>query len=398
MAAASPLVKNLLLFGRTLRRLGLPVSPGQTMSFVRALELVDVGDRDQVYHAARSFLVTRRSDLRLFDAVFERFFSLHRPSSAAPGPRRRPPPERPRERPFDVVTYMAYKARRFDREIEVADKAGTWSRLEVLQRKDFSDMTREELRAVKRLIEEMRFNPSLRVTRRLVPDDKGRRVDLRRTLRECARHGGVAPRLRRRSAKVKERPVVLLADISGSMEKYSRLVLQFFYGLTHSLKNVECFVFATRLSRVTAELGIKNVDRAIDRAAREVVDWAGGTRIGESLGAFNRRWSRRLLGRGAVVVVVSDGWERGGAGELRREMRHLRHRCHRLIWLNPLSGRETYRPRAAGMAAALPYVDDFLPIHNLKSLEQLAAHLRSLPGRRSAGGRRGRFRGRRPSP
>jgi uncharacterized protein with von Willebrand factor type A (vWA) domain len=383
MAAASPLVRNLLLFGRTLRRLGLPVSPGQTMSFVRALELVDVGDRDQVYHAARSFLVTRRSDLRLFDAAFERFFSLHRgPSGTAPGPRRRPPPERRRERPFDVVTYMAYKARRFDREIEVADKAGTWSRLEVLQSKDFSEMTREELRAVKRLIEEMRFNASLRVTRRLVPDDKGRRVDLRRTLRECARHGGVAPRLRRRSAKVKERPVVLLADISGSMEKYSRLVLQFFYGLTHSLRNVECFVFATRLSRVTAELELKNVDRAIDRAAREVVDWAGGTRIGESLGTFNRRWSRRILGRGAVVVMVSDGWERGGAGELRREMRYLRHRCHRLIWLNPLSGRETYRPRAAGMAEALPYVDDFLPIHNLQSLEQLAAHLRSLPGRR----------------
>jgi uncharacterized protein with von Willebrand factor type A (vWA) domain len=177
---------------------------------------------------------------------------------------------------------------------------------------------------------------------------------------------------------VKERPFVLLADVSGSMDKYARLVLQFFYSVSHSLRHVECFVFGTRLTRITPQLKLKNIDRAIDEAAREVFDWAGGTRIGDSLKAFNQQWSRRVLRRGAVVLIISDGWERGDVSALTQEMRYLQHRCHRLIWLNPLSGRDTYRPTVEGMAAALPYVDDFLPIHNLQSLSELAQHLAKL--------------------
>jgi len=376
----SPLLDNLLLFGRTLRYAGLPVSPGQTMDFLRALDMVDVGDRGQVFHAARSLLVTRREDLNLFEAIFHHFWrSRHEPRGQ---PRRRPKPQPPSPgRPFDVVTYMAYKARQSDRDIDVADKAGTYSAEEVLHRKEFSDMNAEELEAVKRLIRELRFAPSLRKTRRQAPDPKGARLDLRRCLRQAVKYGGAVVELPRRSVKVKQRPVVFLADVSGSMEKTSRLVLQLFYSMTHSLRDVESFVFGTRLTRVTPQIRLRNVDQAVDGAAREVIDWAAGTRIGACLGDFNRRFSRRVLRRGAVVLIVSDGWERGDVSALRREMRYLRHRCHRLVWLNPLSGTTSYEPRVEGMAAAMPWVDDFLPIHNLESLDQLARHLGSLPAR-----------------
>ena len=166
------------------------------------------------------------------------------------------------------------------------------------------------------------------------------------------------------------------------MDRYSRLMLQFFYSATHSLRQVECFVFGTRLTRITRQLKLRNIDRALAEAAREIVDFSGGTRIGESLATFNRRWARRVLRRGAVVVIVSDGWERGDAAELARQLRFLHHRCHRLIWLNPHLGQSGYQPLVEGMAAALPWIDDFLPIHNLNSLRELSRHLGALPARR----------------
>ena len=172
--------------------------------------------------------------------------------------------------------------------------------------------------------------------------------------------------------------MILLADISGSMERYSRLVLQFFHAMVRTMPGVETFVFGTRLSRITPQLRLRNVDRALDEAAREVVDWAGGTRIGRCLGDFNRSWSRRVLRRGAVVVVVSDGCDRGDAGELVREMRYLRHRAHRVIWLNPHAGHAAYTPSVAGMSAAMPYVDDFLPIRDMRSMSDFSETLGRL--------------------
>ena len=208
-------------------------------------------------------------------------------------------------------------------------------------------------------------------------------LHLRRILRDAAKHDGTPLKLRRLRPKIKQRPIVLLADISGSMDKYSRLLLHFFYAAVQGLEEVECFVFGTRLTRITQHLRVRNVEIAVEQAAREILDWAGGTRIGDSLAAFNRQWSRRVLRRGAVVIVASDGWERGDAGRLRREMRYLNHRCHRLIWLNPHLGHPEYQPLVEGMAAALPYVDDFLPVHNLRSLRDFAAALESLPARRT---------------
>ncbi len=228
----------------------------------------------------------------------------------------------------------------------------------------------------------MAWRISLRETRRRVADRRGAQLHLRKIVRDAAQHGGIPAKLYWQRRKQKQRPLVLIADISGSMEKYARLLLQFGYSVSRSLRRVECFVFGTRLTRITGELRLRNIDRAVDSAAREVVDWAGGTRIGPSLKSFNQRWARRVLGRGAVVLLISDGWEQGEPGVLEREMRFLQHRCHRLIWLNPLLGRDTYQPLVGGMRAALRYVDDFLPIHNLQSLNDLAIHIEQLHGRR----------------
>lgn len=357
--------------------------------FDRALALIDIGRRDQVYHAARGLLLNRRENLRLFDLIFNRFWRVSPGDSSSRRNAARRFNHRPKKpQTFNLVSYMAARARPTDEEIEITDKSATFSRVEVLRRKEFSELTPEELDTVKRLIQQMQWQVSLRQTRRQVADRTGDLLHLRRTLRTAAKYGGVPLDLAWQRKKIKQRSLVLIADVSGSMEKYARLVLQFFYSVSHSLKNVECFVFGTRLTRITPQLKLKNIDRALDEAAREVVDWSGGTRIGDSLKSFNQHWSRRVLRRGAVVLIISDGWERGDVAGLRREMRYLHHRCYRLIWLNPLLGKATYRPLVEGMAAALPFVDDFLPIHNLQSLGELAEHLGALGRRRGTGNRK----------
>jgi len=371
-------VGALLAFVQLLRGAGMPISTTQVMDLTRALRLIDIGQRTQVYYAARGILVSRHEHLRLFETLFNAFWD-NRADSPATSPQKAPraPRHEQEQRPV-LVTYMARKAQATDPEVDVADKSATYSDVEVLQRKDFSQMTPEELDAVKRLIQDMRWQAAFRKSRRRVASRSGDTLHMRRVIASAVRYGGVPLALSWQRPKIKQRPVVLLADISGSMDKYSRLVVQFFYSVSHSLKNVECFAFGTRLTRITAQLKLKNIDQAVNDSAAEVVDWSGGTRIGESLATFNRRWSRRVLRRGAILMIVSDGWERGAIDHLRAEMRYLQLRCHRLIWLNPLIGKKDYQPLVEGMAAALPYIDDFLPIHNLQSLMALAAHLATL--------------------
>ncbi len=377
-------LENSLIFARILRGAGLPISTEQGRDFALALTLVDIGDRDQVFHAARSLLVNRQEHLRLFETIFNRFWRIHTDARQSAGQKAPSAPRhKPRPKRFDIVSYMAYMAQPTDQEVEISDKSGTFSSLEVLQRKEFSEMTPEELETIKRLIQEMSWQVVQRRTRRRVPDPNGSRLHLRRAMRSTIKYGGVPIDLFWQSRKYKQRPFVLIADISGSMEKYARLVLQLFYSVSHTLRDVECFVFGTRLTRITPQLKLKNIDRAIDEAAREIVDWSGGTRIGESLQAFNHQWGRRVLRRGAIVLIVSDGWERGDVSILRREMHHLQRRCHRLIWLNPLLGKSTYQPLVEGMAAAMPSIDDFLPIHNFQSLKALSDHLSKLEQIRS---------------
>ena len=377
-------LENILLLPRLMRQAGIPVSPEQSRDFARALTLIDLGSRDQVFHTARSLLVTRKEHLRLFETLFNRFWRSVVRGGQAPRQEERRPRRARREKRIDVVSLMSHKAQPSDPEIEIGDRSGSFSAAEALQRKSFAEMTPEELETVRRLIQEMRWQAARRQTRRRVAASKGGSLDLRRVLRAAVRHNGVPLELFWQARKEKERPLVLIADISGSMEKYARVVLQLFYSVTHSMRDTECFVFGTRLTRITAALQIKNIDRAIDDAARQVVDWSGGTRIGQSLQRFNRCWSRRVLRRGAIVLIVSDGWERGDVTLLQQQMQFLSRRCYRLIWLNPLLGHEAYEPRVEGMAAALPYIDDFLPVHNFHSLLALSQHLGQLRSQRGA--------------
>jgi uncharacterized protein with von Willebrand factor type A (vWA) domain len=386
--AGGQFVHNLLLFGRLLRGLGLDVNPGRMLDLLVGLGHVALGRRADFYHTARSLLVHRREDLALFDQAFHLFWrapsqghwisvpavSTRRPPPVrlAPAPPRLPDgdaPKPPAEQPPEAAETI----------IEVTR---TYSALEALRRKDFSLLTPDEHEAIKALMAQLRWRLGQRRTRRQQPG-RGQRLDLRRTLRRNLRHGGHVMEWSLREPKFKPRPVVVLADISGSMERYTRLLLHFMYGLKRGLgQPVETFVFGTRLTRVTRQLQFKDVERALREVSASVHDWAGGTRIGEALKQFNFAWGRRVLGRGAVVVVISDGWDRGDPELTAREMARLQRSCYRLIWLNPLLGSPAYEPLTRGIRAALPYVDDFLPVHNLASLEDLAEHLATLDDKR----------------
>jgi uncharacterized protein with von Willebrand factor type A (vWA) domain len=377
-------LNNSLRFVRVLRRAGMPVGLDQAQEFAEALTLVDLGSREQVYYAARGLLVRNHAYLRLFDALFNRFWRA--PSADArrmPRTMPRAPRHRPQAERFTIATYMAARAGANDPERDVLDKANTASAAERLQRKEFGAMSDEELAEIKALIQRFDWQIDQRLTRRRRPHRRGEQLDMRAVLRDAARHMGTPLRPQWRRRITRPRPLILIADISGSMERYARLLLQFLYSISRRVARVECFVFGTRLTSITRQLRIRNIDRAIDEASREVVDWAGGTQIGTCLHTFHQRWARRVLGRGAVVILISDGWDRGEPQQLERNIRLLRQRSYRLIWLNPLLGQATYQPDVAGMRAALPYIDDFLPIHNLQSLSALAKRIADLPPRRS---------------
>jgi len=385
MDAAQPagngkLLANLILFGRVLRGLGLDVNPGRVMDVAHALEFVEIGRKADFYNTIRSLLVHRREDLALFDQAFQLFwrvppegYEIKLPAKAPP--RRKPLVKPPALREPKDADGAAPPSRDQPPVIEVTQ---TYSANEVLRHKDFAEMTAEAQAEVKEMMTRLFWQLGERRTRRREPG-KGRWLDLRRTLRLNLRHGGEILRWAEREPKFKPRPLVVIADISGSMERYTRLLLHFIYGLTQGLDQpVESFVFSTRLTRITRQIGQRNIDRALRDVGRTVNDWAGGTRIGDAVKAFNFDWGRRVLGRGAVVLLISDGWDRGDPLLLSREMGRLHRSCHRLVWLNPLLGSPEYEPLTRGIQAALPHLDDFLPVHNLASLEDLAARLAAL--------------------
>jgi uncharacterized protein with von Willebrand factor type A (vWA) domain len=255
----------------------------------------------------------------------------------------------------------------------------TWSRDESLAAKDFAAFTADEIAYGHSALDRLVWRPGLRRTRRWIRG-RGPRVDLRRALARSLRTGGdviVLPRLRRRT---RPRPLVLLCDVSGSMERYSRMLLHFAYGIVRRNRRVEAFLFSTRLTRITLQLRYRRLEDAVTAVAQAVPDWSGGTRIGSALKEFHQRWSRRALPGGSVVLLVSDGWDRGDPMELRDEMARLKRSCHRLVWLNPLIGTADYAPLTQGLQAALPFVDDFLPVRSLRNLAELAVHLNTLDG------------------
>lgn len=374
-------VRDAVALGRRLRAAGLAIGVDQVAAFASALPLVDVLARRDVYLAARTTLVTRHEDLAVFDDEFARWLGSDAPSRA------QKMPMAPRHDLGFVKTalgsYMAQRAAANDREVELPEAAKAASAIEQLQRKDFTRCSDAEREAIARAMQQLRLEVTRRRSLRRVPARRGR-IDLAAAVRSAARHGGRIVGLPRRARKLVRRPLVVLADISGSMELYTRIVLQFLHALSRQHGATEVFVFGTRLTRITPQLALRDLDAALDRAACEIADYAGGTRIGACFAAFARTYARRVVRRGAVVLVISDGLDTGPPDVLAREVRRLQSRSHRLVWLNPLLAAPGYQPLAAGMAAALPFVDDFLPVRDLRSLESLARHLAAIPRRRGS--------------
>ncbi|MCX6030162.1 MAG: VWA domain-containing protein [Chloroflexi bacterium] len=383
---ASHLLPNLLHFARLLRRLGLAVSAGQIADLAHALTHVDLARRDDVYHAMRCILAHSLDERVVFDRAFEVFWAgeqawvLAADASKQVRVARRAAEDLPGSDEVQRGEKISEDAGAPEEEPDAADAEAqaTYSPIDILRRKDFASYTEEELQAAQRFIESLVWRLSEHPTRRRERAAKrAAYLDLPATIRHSIRYGGeiVAPAWRRR--KHKPRPLTVICDVSGSMDRYSRLFLHFIYALGRGPQRVEAFVFGTRLTRITPALRHHDVDRVLDDVSGLVQDWAGGTRIGESLKTFNFTWARRTLGRGAVVIVISDGWDRGDIALLEREIGRLRRSVHRLIWLNPLLGAADYQPLALGIRTVLPYVDDFLPLHNLASLEELALQLGS---------------------
>jgi len=377
---------NLLRFGRVLRGAGLEVHHGRMIDAVRALEWVGVGSRADVRGTLRALLVHRQEDLARFDAAFDLFF---RARSAASGGL---PLFSLGERPRVVVNAIEGAPARVELETVASDTRhganlalGAYSPVAVSRTKDFAEFTTAELEQARLLLARLPWHLGVRRTRRWERASSGV-VDLRPVLRRNLMRGGELLDLPRRRRRDAPRPIVLLGDVSGSMERYSRMLLQFVLGLAQGTRHVECFLFATRLTRVTRRLAGGRADGALARLIGDVQDWGSGTRIGEALRAFNTRWARRVMRNGPVVLIVSDGWDRGDPVLLARELARVRRHSRRLIWLNPLLGAANYEPLTRGMQAALRHVDDFLPAHNLASLEDLAAYLRvrSTPARAGA--------------
>jgi len=371
------LVRHVVTFGRILREAGLEVGPGRISDALCGLDHVDIGRSDDVYWALRTTLVSNAEDLESFDKAFAAWF-LRSPS----------PPRYRGVTASDPTKALTERMRtdgsnRPDRDRGEPTMIG-WSVHEVLRRKDFGAMTDEEYARVGRAIAEVATSRPLRRSRRLRPHPRGRRLDLRRLARRSlARGGDPIERTFRRRIDV-PRKLVVLCDVSGSMESYTRALLLFLHAAVGSGRGVEVFVFGTRLIRLTDEFRTRDPEVALAGAAERVVDWAGGTRIGASLRTFNDIWGRRALTRGAAVVIVSDGWEREDATLVAREMDRLRRAAYAVIWVNPLKGSPEYQPLAAGMRAALPYVDRFVAGHNLASLEELAGVLAGIERRHAA--------------
>ena len=388
VASEPDLLPRLAAFARLLHDAGLDAGPGRLTTATQALGQVDIRDRAAFRDALRTCFVSRRDELPLFEAAFDLFWAPPDPrlrAGAMPGRPRSLPlaPERARAWLQALGLNQAQTPRASEQEGVPASSSG-YSPEELLRQKDFEDLTWQEVEQVKRLLQQAPWRVAERRTRRLRPARHGQ-VDLRRTARQSIRSSGELVRLLHRRARLRRRPLVLLCDVSGSMERYTRLLLIFAHAVARR-EDVETFVFSTRLTRITRMLRRRDIDQALDEVGKKVHDFSGGTRIGQALADFNRRWARRVLGHGAIVIVISDGWDRGDPELLSRELARLHRMAHRLIWLNPLLGSEGYQPITRGMQAALPHTDDFLAAHNVQALDDLGRLLadldRRVPARR----------------
>lgn len=376
-------LKNLLVFGRLLRRVGFDVPVGNMLDLTVALTAINLSIRDEVFYTCRTVLVRRHDQLATFERVFDAFWRDHANPFAASESRAAGDPRAMIARAGVAMGIIASEEPPTSNSEEGDNQPGgairTWSDTSVLARKDFGEYTPEEMADARAALDRLAWIPGDRRTRRWVRG-RGPRVDLRRALARSLRTGGDVIALPTRRRRVRPRPLVLLCDVSGSMERYSRMLLHFAHGVGQRHRRIEVFLFSTALTRVTKQLRIRRLDNAAAAVSESVPDWSGGTRIGLALQQFHQRWSRRVLHGGPVVLLISDGWDRGDPAVLRDQVARLQRSCHRLIWLNPLIGTDDYAPLTRGLQAALPFVDDFLPARTLADLGDLALHLNAVAG------------------
>ena len=384
------LATNIVHFARTLRTAGLRVGPGQILRAIEAVEAAGLKKRDDFYWTLHSVFVNRRDQREIFDQAFhvywrnprllEKMMEMLLPQVGMPASEdERKQLSRRLQEALQPGRGEAPTDEDEPPEVEV-EATFTVSDREILQHKDFGQMSQVEIDDALRAISRLRLPVPERRTRRYRAARRGPRVDFRASLRRALRPEGLTE-LRRREPRRRPPPLVVLCDISGSMARYTRMFLHFMHTITNDRDRVFCFTFGTRLTNVTRSLRNRDVDIALQKASAQVEDWSGGTRIGQSLHDFNNKWSRRVLGQGAVVVLITDGLDREGDGNLAPEMERLHKSCSRLIWLNPLLRYGAYEPKSQGNKAMLPHVDEFRPVHNLESLAGLIAALGAVtPG------------------
>ena len=379
--------ENILYFARALRTAGIPVGPGAVLDALEALSVARIGARDDFYWTLHAVFVKRHEHSVLFDQAFRIFFRKRGyiekmiasmlPEMMSGSPKAPPPgTQRIQEALFSGLDQRDQQKS----DVEI-DARMTVSDREVLQKKDFAQMTVAELAAAKEAIARLTLPLDEVRTRRLVPHRHGHLIDIRRTLRASMKAGGAVIDLKYLGPRVKEPPIVALLDISGSMSEYTRLFLHFLHAVTDARKRVTTFLFGTRLTNVTRAIRQRDPDEALAACSANVADWSGGTRIASSLHVFNKHWARRVLGQGAVVLLITDGLERDADDSLAFEMDRLHRSCRRLIWLNPLLRFHGFEARAKGVQTMLPHVDELRPIHNLDSMTELLRALSGAPAK-----------------
>ena len=384
-----PVIEALVAFGRALRAAGVPVGSGDVLTFCQAMAPLDPADLVDLYWAGRATMVTRREHIPVYDRVFRSFFLDGADELPEPVRRALKNPATTQS----VLEVPATEPGTGERDERPARLGLVGSDAEVLRSKAFATCTPEELAALRRIMARMRLAPPRRRTRRTVRARDGRTPDLRRTVRETMRTHGEPSRLFWRRRRLRRRPLVLILDVSGSMADYSRNLLQFAHSATRANARVEVFCFGTRLTRITKALERRRVDDALAQAARTVFDWEGGTRIGDSLDTFVRDWGRHGVCRAGIVVICSDGLDRGDPQVLASAMERLARLSHRVVWLNPHKGTSRdFQPNTLGMMVAAPFVDVLLSGHSLRSLEEFAAVLPELDLAPRALTRKGRLR------
>ncbi len=362
-------------FCRLLRQMDVNVTTTNQLSWCNSVELIDISEKETFYHTARTNLIANQTDRETFDTAFNLFWQYPRPEFHAIDTGGEEPESSALQDISDaddqdniLEQWIDYEE---DEQEGQEDDPIAYSVEEILTKKDFSEFTEEDMKRARPIVAKLAQILSTRLSRRKVFSKKGKAIDFRRSWRKSLAHGGEPITLMRKQQKIKKTKILLLCDVSGSMDCYAKFLIQFIYGMQQELREVEVAVFSTHLTNITGLLQRKGLAEGLNEVANVVPDWSGGTKIGESLLEFCRQFAPSFSAYRSVVILISDGWDRGDADLLRRSMEMLNRHAYKLIWLNPLLGSDTYQPICRGIRTALPYVDYFLPAHNLESLAQL---------------------------